>query len=267
MGCSTTFLGIIIGFFIANLPGAFVGGLVGYILENTLQSGSRRRKTSYRNYQQQSAQREKLIKNLFSLLAKFCQADGQVTRAEIRIIDDFVNRNLSLSPAARKKAIKYFDEAKKGNKSFDYFAEKFASMTNYDSNLLYSVYRLLEQISRAEGAISSEQNRLLQKTEEIFRLSQKSYNGQKSYTYGGAGKYVNTPAGSKIREAYKTLDLTPEASKEKIKKRYREMAKKYHPDRAVAEDMPEEFVEMAKEKFTEIKEAYELIMETEYNSS
>lgn len=264
MGCSTTLLGIIIGFFIAHVPGAIAGGLIGYIFENAVEGGTRRRKSNYRNYRQQSQQKEKMIKNLFSLLAKFCQADGQVTRAEIRVIDDFVNRNLSLSPTARKKAIKYFDEAKTGNKTFTYFAERFASMTGYNNNLLYSVYRLLEQVGRAEGSINPEQERLLQKAEEIFRLTQSSYSSQDSY--GRAGAYVQTPSGSKLREAYKTLDLKPQASKEKVKKRYREMAKKYHPDRAVAEDMPEEFVEMAKEKFTEIKEAYELIMETDYNT-
>ncbi len=265
LGCSTTILGIMIGFFIGNLPGAFVGGLIGYIFENTVESGKRRQKTGYNEYRQQSHQKQELLKYLFSLLAKYCQADGQVTRSEIRVIDDFVNRSLSLTAEERKQAIKYFDKAKTDDRSFSFFAEKFAVMTNYDKNLLYSVYRLLENVSRAGRAISPEQEELLQKAQQIFQFSQNNYSGQRSYSYGNSsqGAYVQSPSGSELREAYKTLDLEPGVSKEKVKKRYREMAKKYHPDRAVAEDMPEEFVEMAKEKFTEIKEAYDLIMEAE----
>lgn len=59
-----------------------------------------------------------------------------------------------------------------------------------------------------------------------------------------------------IRNPYKVLGVSPEASNEEIKKAYRELSRKYHPDSNV--DNP--LAELAEEKFKEIQEAYEQIM-------
>ncbi|SDM36997.1 TerB family tellurite resistance protein [Halarsenatibacter silvermanii] len=252
MGCSTTMLGIIIGFFVANFPGAIFGGLLGYVMENKLGNKTRTGgKGYYSNNSRQGIKREAVLKNLFALLAKYSQADGQVTRAEIRIIDEFIEKKLHLTGRDRKMAINYFDEAKRSGKSFSFYAEKFAGLINYDQNLLSQLLELLQRIGKAEGKMSSEQQELIDRAKKIFRVSRRNYAAQSK--------------DKELREAYRTLDLDPEVNLKKVKKRYREMAKKYHPDRAIAEDMPEEFVEMAKEKFSEIKDAYELIMEIEGN--
>ncbi len=55
--------------------------------------------------------------------------------------------------------------------------------------------------------------------------------------------------------AFKILDITKEASNDEIKKAYRRMAKKYHPDKL--EDLGEEHLKGAQEKFLQIQNAYE----------
>lgn len=263
MGCSTTLLGIALGFFIANIPGAVLGGLIGYVVESQ-KKGQRRKNTGPGSQRGRAGRREEILKNLFSLLAKFCQADGQVSRAEIRVIDDFINQHLDLSAVERKKAIGYFDRAKRSRQKFSLYAENFAALVNYDKNLLSSLIALLNDIARVRGTVSPEQSRLLEQSRNIFQINERnyktSYHDRRTGDYGANAK--NMPHGS-LKEAYKTLDLNPGASAREVKEKYRELAKKYHPDRAIAQDVPEEFVEMAQEKFAEIKEAYETIMEAE----
>ncbi len=58
-------------------------------------------------------------------------------------------------------------------------------------------------------------------------------------------------------DPYKILGVEPNATDEEVKKAYRELAKKYHPDKH--QDNPLE--ELAEEKLREINEAYELIQE------
>lgn len=67
-----------------------------------------------------------------------------------------------------------------------------------------------------------------------------------------------------MKDPYKVLGVSPNASNDEIKKAYRELSRKYHPDSYV--DNP--LAGLAEEKFKEIQEAYEQIMrERESGSS
>lgn len=59
-----------------------------------------------------------------------------------------------------------------------------------------------------------------------------------------------------ITNPYQVLGVSPNASNEELKKAYRELSRKYHPDSYV--DNP--LAGLAEEKFKEIQEAYEQIM-------
>jgi eukaryotic-like serine/threonine-protein kinase len=61
--------------------------------------------------------------------------------------------------------------------------------------------------------------------------------------------------------ALEILGLSRGASKEEITSRYRELAKKYHPDFYHSEDIPEELKEHANEKIKVINEAYRIALE------
>jgi molecular chaperone DnaJ len=59
-----------------------------------------------------------------------------------------------------------------------------------------------------------------------------------------------------ITDPYKVLEVSPSASGDEIKKAYRELSRKYHPDSYI--DNP--LSNLAEEKFKEVQEAYEQIM-------
>lgn len=59
-----------------------------------------------------------------------------------------------------------------------------------------------------------------------------------------------------MRDPYEVLGIDRNASRDEIKKAYRELAKKYHPDRY--SDNP--LNDLAEEKFREVKEAYDTLM-------
>ena len=58
-------------------------------------------------------------------------------------------------------------------------------------------------------------------------------------------------------QAYKILEIEKSASNDEVKKAYRNMAKKYHPDRVVTDN--EAIKKDAEEKFKKVQKAYETI--------
>ena len=64
-----------------------------------------------------------------------------------------------------------------------------------------------------------------------------------------------------VTNPYEVLGISPSASNDEVKKAYRELSRKYHPDSYV--DNP--LAELAEEKFKEVQEAYDQIMKQREN--
>jgi DnaJ like chaperone protein len=64
---------------------------------------------------------------------------------------------------------------------------------------------------------------------------------------------------SDSNNAYKILEIDKTASNDEVKKAFRKMAKKYHPDKV--QHLGEEHVKGAQEKFSQVKDAYEQIQD------
>ena len=68
---------------------------------------------------------------------------------------------------------------------------------------------------------------------------------------------LNTHPKKYTESAYRILEISPSATSTEIKKAYREMAKKYHPDKLKSKDPA--LIKGAQEKFQEVQKAYEAI--------
>ena len=78
------------------------------------------------------------------------------------------------------------------------------------------------------------------------------------FEQGGEKRFSENRASSGEEDPYTVLNISVDASDEDIKKAYKELAGKYHPDKV--QHLGDEFKEIAEERFKEIQNAYQELM-------
>ena len=90
-----------------------------------------------------------------------------------------------------------------------------------------------------------------------------SSSGYGGYSSGYSGGYSGGSQGSAKtkRDPYEILGLSKDATFNEIKKKYRELVKKYHPDILMGKGADEEIIQEGTKKLQEINEAYKILKE------
>lgn len=224
------------GFAIGGPIGLLIGVAAGHLADNV--GGTRGRKRiarSARNRQQVFAIA------LIVLAAKMAKADGQVTRDEI---DAF--KNLFRVPPEDMKAVgRIFDKARKDASGFEPYAEQVADVFQDHPEVLEEFLGALIHIALADGHVHPEERKFLRAVAEIFGFDDDRYE-RIAAQHGAAEK----------DDPYGIIGVPMDASDEDVKNAYRKLVRENHPDRLIAEGVPEEIIDLATEKLAAINDAY-----------
>ncbi len=238
----------ILGYIFFRLPGAIIGFFVGYLLKNTtVKTGSTLFDTPYQEGQAQSVSPADFELNLLSLCSLVIKANGQVSQSEL----DFVRmRFVEMYGKDRANAIfRTFNELVKGREISAYRVSMYLrARTPYETRL--QILHFLFGIAKADGIVSADEVRQIQEIAQYFAISHSDFESIKAM-------FVQNQTES-IRDAYTILEIDRSATDAEVKKAYREMAKKYHPDRVITQD--EAIKKGAEEKFKQVQQAYEQIL-------
>ena len=218
----------------------FPGAIVGYFLGNLIENFSTKNKFKKSRVNNISSQEFEL--NLLALASLVIKADGKVTKQEL----DYV-RSYFVSAYGKERANATFkifnDNIKNLGISPVKISMLFNSALNYESRL--QVIHFLFGIAKADGNVSvSEINKLLEFS-NLLRLSHADFQSIKAM-------FINEVGG-----AYKILEIEKSATDNQVKKAYRDLAKKHHPDKV--QHLGDAYVKAAQEKFQKIQKAYEQI--------
>lgn len=240
-------LGAFIGFRFGRFPGAILGFILGSIIDSFIRKS--RTTQSGGGFSPFSGQTRPVSPgdfelNLLSLASIVIKADGKVSQSEL----DYV-RAYFASTYGKERAnaiFRTFNEVVKNRKvETSRICTYMRSRTSYEMRL--QILHFLFGIAKADGQVSSSELRVLQNIARSLNLNAHDFESIKAmFLKSGAGD-----------EAYKILEVEKDASETEIKKAYRTMVKKYHPDRLVG--MDEAYIKGAREKFNNVQEAYEQI--------
>ena len=194
--------------------------------------------------------------NLLSLCSLVIKANGRVTQAEL----DFVQLQfVRLYGKERANAVfRSFNELIKGRElDATRIAIYVRVRTTYETRL--QILYFLFGIAESDGVISEEEVRQIREIAYHFAIENSDFESIKAM-FGSSQNDNNNPHNTTpnaLAKAYAILGIQSNASAEEVKQAYRNMAKKYHPDRVITEDAA--IKKGAEEKFKQVQQAYELI--------
>lgn len=231
----------IVGYFIFRLPGAIVGFLLGSFLDN-FGGKTGGAQTMFNDMTRQSVSPADFELNLLSLCSIVIKADGKVSQTEMDYVQQYF-----VGTYGKERANAIFRTFNEINKKHEISAQRICTFLNqrtrYEVRL--QLLHFLFGIARSDGSIS---NLEIDKIREISGYLRVSFRDFESIM----AMFVKS-----ADNAYKILEINKTATDEEIKKAYRTMAKKYHPDRVNTEN--EAIKKGAEEKFKEVQKAYETI--------
>ena len=198
-----------------------------------------------------------LIKSMFLSMGKLSKMDGRVTPAEIKYATSIMQL-MGLSYSEKKKAIEYFEAGKKRCSEPTKFAYKLVYLIGKGSSLAKLFLQTQCRLAFVKGVLRLREKVYLRNLAEILGFK-KAQLDDIFREIGGTIENDFSRDSIPKRDAYKILQIEPEAQGSDIKKAYLKMMSKYHPDKVAQDNLTEESLKNLKKKMMEIRNAYECL--------
>ncbi len=202
--------------------------------------------------QSQSESRNRFVWLLVHVLMHTAKIDGRITKDEIQTIHRFFQYNLHYNQTQMLWVKEIIKEATSSSPSLDSLLEEFKSTFAYEPRLI--LLELVFQILYTKKDVPEDELQIARRIAAYLAISaydQRTIEAR--FKYGR--QYTTAPGRDTVDRHYATLGLSKGASMEEIKKAYRKLSMKYHPDKV--RHLGEEFQKIAEEKMKEINGAYE----------
>lgn len=179
--------------------------------------------------------------SLLILAAAVMKADGKVMKSELNYVKQFFTRQFGEAKTA--EFMKVLQGVLKQNINLHEVCGQIRYNMQHPMRL--QLLHFLFGIAQADGTVDQNEVRVIEQIASYLGLSKADYESIQAMFYKSADS------------AYKILEIDENATATDIKKAYRKMAVKYHPDKV--SDAGEEVQKAAKEKFQKVQEAYETL--------
>jgi DnaJ like chaperone protein len=256
MAWKGTFFGALIGLLITGRPwGAVFGALIGFMFDQSSGGGFGARSGN-------ASVSEVFFRTTFELMGCVAKSDGRVTEAEI----DAARRlmlELRLGPHEVDMAIACFRAGKSPSYDASMAVEQLREACGLRYDLLRAFMELQLRAALDGNGISPPARSILARAAERLGMSGREFVHMESAIRArrqGRGNGAARAFGEKpLTDCYAELEVAASMSDQEIIKAYRRQMSRHHPDKLVANGLPESMAQVAKEKTQRIQEAYEAI--------
>ncbi len=258
-------IGAFLGLSFGGPFGALFGGILGAWINNTyLQNNPRNtRRTGFNQQQAQSA----FFNATFLVMGRLAKADGRVSEDEIQMATTIM-QELRLSHNQRRMAIELFNRGKAADTDIEEAIRAFRQIAG-STTLIPMFLEIQLQAAYADGELTQAEREVFSYICSVLGISSLSFDrlhkrflAQQSFYQGHShhqGSFQRSSPADELKDAYDVLGIASTATDVEVKKAYRKLMSQHHPDKLVAKGLPEEMMQVAKQKTQEIQGAYDKI--------
>ena len=217
---------------------------------------------AFKNFSVSKESIEKSDLGLFvALVAKVAKADGKVDTFEAQLIGIMFDDISSIfpQPAKTKDILKeIFNQNKSNLSDTKSIAQKLGVAIKHDKAKQQQFMGFLIQLAFVDGEVSKSEEDILSTIAEALEFDPKVYHAifDRFESMMKEMKPQDT-----LEDAYKVLGVSPNDNMDTIKKAYRKLIRKYHPDIIKSQGKDESYMQEATKKTQQINQAYEMIKE------
>lgn len=268
-------IGGVLGWIISG--GSIIGALAGYCLGSFIDgaieedNGNANGNANGDSYDE--GERNSFLFSLMVLSSYIIKADGKIMHSEMEFVRAFLRQNFGEIAVRQGEEIllKLFEEQKRqGTAVYRETIRKVCVEIRLHMNesARLQLLNYLVLIAKADGKVTADERSALYEVAETMGLSRTDVeamlamnydNGNYSNANGNAnGNYYDKRhAQNELDNAYKVLGVSPSASDDEVKKAYRQLALKHHPDKVAS--LGEDVRKAAQRKFQEINNAKDIV--------
>ena len=278
-------LGAVFGFLASGSPGAVFGVIIGNLFDRGLSHYFT--KPLYLYFSEKSSSVRKLFfEATFSIMGYLAKIDGQVTEQELHMARSVMNE-MNLSKEQKIVAMRLFNEGKNSQFNLNPVLDELHKACKDNRDLLKVFMDIQYQAARTDGLTAAK----IKALDHIFtklgflpfhtqyrfyedfgttyshdtqdhKEHQSNSSSSSSGSYSSYSRQNYKPTKSNLDHAYALMQVSPGASKQDVKRAYRRLLSKNHPDKLIAQGLSQEMIKIANEKTQKIVKAYELICES-----
>jgi len=219
--------------------GGPIGGLLGFLVGSMVDSTTSQT-SSYTSIDQHTTPGAFGV-SLLVLIAAVMKVDGKVVKSELDYVKQFFIRQFGKESA--KEALMMLRDLLKQNIPLKDVCSQIGRNMDYASRL--QLLHLLFNVSIADGMIHQSEADIIERISGYLGVGTSDYLSIKNMFM------------PETDSSFKILEIEKSASNEELKKAYRKMAMKYHPDKV--SHLGDDFRKSAEEKFKKVNQAYEKI--------
>jgi DnaJ like chaperone protein len=257
------FFGAVVGFLLTRqLWGAVIGAVIGHLFDQSLNLGA----AGAARGQGSLSIADEFFRTTFELMGHVAKSDGRVTEAEIDAARRLMHE-LRLGPREIGIAIECFRTGKSTAYDAELSVERLREACGQRHDLLRAFMELQLRAALAGNGMSPPARAILMRVAERLGMSgvefafmEASLRARQRQGSAGAGAGARPSAGAgSLADCYAELEIDAGKTDQEVIKAYRRQMSRHHPDKLVANGLPESMAQVAKEKTQRIQEAYEAI--------